>query len=207
MGVGTNNEPSRKTRTQLIAELGPAWITAIAVLIGAMTAVAGFFLGHATVSNASPHPTVTVTVTRPASATSVSSNGPSSPTPSTESSNGVLLGSYSIDLNYPNSVPLGPSKPTQSQFNTGGAGDLGTGAPADTLVFVPLNGDKMVSLPNGATPTYQACATSSVFASQASSTAGTAFCLIESGRIAGLMVTSDNSSYAALQVSVWQNIS
>ena len=50
---------------------------------------------------------------------------------------------------------------------------------------------KMISLPNGSTPTYAACTTDTVFEDSASPTQGTAFCITEtSGWVAGVTVTS-----------------
>jgi hypothetical protein len=121
-------------------------------------------------------------------------------------SSGAQLGAYTVDINFPYSIPLGPTKPTQSQFSKTGLGDLGTAAPADHLVFVPINGNKMLSLPGGSTPTYQACANGTVFANQADSAPGTSFCIIEkTGKIAGVTLTSAQSSYVVLTVTVWQN--
>jgi hypothetical protein len=117
----------------------------------------------------------------------------------------TLLGSYTVNINFPSSIPLAATKPTQSEFSTSGLGDLGTAAPADHLVFVPINGNKMVSLPGGGTPTYETCADSSVFVNQADSKPETSFCIVETGKIAGVTVTSLQPSYAVLNVTVWKN--
>jgi hypothetical protein len=179
--------------------------TAIGGLIVALTGAAGIFVGHATAPKvtAEPQPTVTVTVLGPSDLSSPSD--PSGP-PTSAAANGTQVGSYSININAGHSIPLGPVKPTQAQFSTAGIGDLGTAAPADHLMFVPINGNKMLALDGGSTPSYQACAATTVFSHQADSTAGTSFCLIENGRIAGVMVTSVQTYYVVLHVTVWQNM-
>jgi hypothetical protein len=201
--VSNSNESPRKGRLARILELGPAWITAITGLIVAL-ATAGFFVGRSTTNNPRPAPTVTVTVPAPSHTTAAKSPSPSG----SASLNGTLLGSYNINVTVGpgESVPLNATKPTQSQLNTG-AGDLGTGTPADVLVFLPINGDKMLSLPGGSTPSYQSCTADTVFEDQASSSPGTAFCLSATGRMIGVTVTSLQSAYAVLRITVWQNIS
>lgn len=65
-----------------------------------------------------------------------------------------------------------------------------------------------ITLPGGSTPSYSACTTGTVFANSENTTAGTAFCIEETGRVAGVTVVSVNSSssYITLKVSVWQNV-
>jgi hypothetical protein len=188
-----------------ISELAPAWIGALAALIVALTG-AGFFAGRASVPIAAQTPaTIPFTATSFVPTPAGNAGASDSPTSPPASANGTLLGSYSININAGHSVPLGPTKPTQADFTAGGAGDLGTATPADHLVFVPINGDKMLSLPGGTTPTYQACAQDTVFVGQADSVPGTSFCLIETGRMAGVIVTSGQPTYVVLQVTVWQH--
>ncbi|MCM2423661.1 hypothetical protein [Streptomyces sp. RKAG293] len=175
---------------------------------------AGAVVGHQT---ASPEPGPAPTVPAPPVVTTPPTTpGPTpttpEPTPTTSSPpstpavpNGTVLGSYSVNLGFGHSIPLGPTKPTQSQFSTTGLGDLGTAAPADHLVFVPINGDKMLSLSAGSTPNYEACATNTVFATQADSAPGTSFCLIENGRMAGVTIASAQPAYVVLNVTVWAN--
>lgn len=128
-----------------------------------------------------------------------------SPSSTSMLSTGPQSVSYTIDINAPYAVPLGIKKPVQSDFNTSGIGDLGTATPGGHLVFVPINGNKMIGLQGGNAPTYQACTGSSVFATQADSKAGTSFCLLETGKVAGVTVTSLQPSFAELSVTVWQN--
>jgi len=200
--------PASQSKVRHIGELGPAWISAIGGLIVALTG-AGFFVGHATAAKAEALPRQTVTVLRTvtispspadslqASATSLTNTGVA----------GTQLGSYSVNIGFGHSIPLGATKPVQADFSTSGLGDLGTAAPADHLVFVPINGNKMLSLPGGTTPSFQACANDTVFASQADSAPGTSFCLIETGKIAGVIIASAQPSYVVLNVTVWQNAS
>jgi len=72
-------------------------------------------------------------------------------------------------LGFGHSIPLGAPQPTQADFSPSGLGDLGTAAPADHLVFVPINGDKKLSLDADTTPGCAACAADTVFAGQADS--------------------------------------
>ena len=69
-------------------------------------------------------------------------------------------------MGFGHSIPLGAPQPTQADFSPSGLGDLGTAAPADHLVFVPINGDKKLSLDADTTPGYAA---DTVFAGQADS--------------------------------------
>ena len=74
--------------------------------------------------------------------------------------------------------------------------------------FYASNGDQMVSLPNGSTPTYASCKADTVLVPTVSSNPGTAFCVIETtGKMAGVYVESVNSqpSYIVLRVWVWEN--
>jgi hypothetical protein len=70
------------------------------------------------------------------------------------------------------------------------------------------NSERMVTLAGGSIPSYSACTASTVFASNENSTSGTAFCIEETGKVAGVTVVSVNttSSYITLKVSVWQNV-
>jgi hypothetical protein len=137
------------------------------------------------------------------------SNGASGPATPTHSkiaappSNGVQLGSYGIDLTLGYAVPLAAAKPVQSQFNVNATGDIE--ALPDGLAFGPIAPDKIVSLPGGTTPTYQACTSSTNFVNQAGGAPGTAFCVIETGKMAGVTVIANESSYGVLHVIVWQD--
>ncbi len=202
--------PAGRSKLRHIGELGPAWISAIGGLIVALTG-AGFFVGHATATKAAALPQQTVTVvktviTSPSPADSLQASATSSANTGVGAA-GTQLGSYSLNIGFGHSIPLGATKPAQADFSTSGLGDLGTAAPADHLVFVPINGNKMVSLPGGTTPSFQACANDTVFTGQADSAPGTSFCLIETGKIAGVIIASAQPSYVVLNVTVWQNAS
>jgi hypothetical protein len=199
MSAGT--DPPRRGIGR-IAELGPAWIGAIAALISALT-TAGFFAGRVTAPAASGPPKPTITPTAPS--TSVSTGSDSSGQGST-SPNGTQLGSYSIELPMDLGVLIGPMKPTQSQFSKSGVGDI----EQDYYDVSALNGDKMLSLAGGTTPTYRMCTADTLYENQTSGiTPGTAFCLVETaGRMAGVTVSSVSSTqpfYIVLNVTIWQN--
>ena len=131
-------------------------------------------------------------------------SGTSQPGAAQSPSGGTQLGSYDINLPVNYSVPLGPTAPTQAQFSTGGVnGDIWEDGP-----LLPVAPDKMLNLAVGTTPTYQSCTTDTVFETQATNTQGSAFCLVETGRIAGVTVTSLNATqpnYVVLHVVVWQD--
>src|SRR5438552_43000 len=120
-----NQQPTRKSRWTVWAELGPAWISAVTGVLVALTG-AGFFVGRVTATpQPEPQPTTiitrTATVTATPAATAVaSSSGSAAPTPtsgaSTTQANGTLLGSYGFTLPANGSAPLGPTAPTQAQI-------------------------------------------------------------------------------------------
>lgn len=207
----SDDSPRPKIEWRAIGELGPAWITSITGLIVALTG-AGFFVGHLTGgSSPTPQPTVTVTVTKTVQvaangspvATVPSAGGTGSATAGSGSANGTQLGSYTIDLPAGYSVPLGPTKPTQSQFITGqSGGDLyytGLG------YFPGLSSEKLVTLTSGTPPTYSACQGSTFFNS-VNDDAGESFCIVESNDLVGLYVQSDQSGYAVINVNVWRYV-
>jgi len=205
-------EPKKSGMTRF-AELGPAWIGALATLVVALTG-AGFFAGRAT-TQATPQPTKTVTNTVTVTATPVT--GPSGPPTSEASSgstptsaNGTVLGSYTFTLPQYDSAPLGTTAPDQAQILSGTGQDViwNTGAGGSPLQTG--GGDKMLNLPSGSTPTYQACTTDTLSSGESSPNAGTAFCLIEAtGKMAGVTIASANNSqspyFLVLHVVIWEN--
>lgn len=206
-----NRSPQQKSKESgkgRLAELGPAWIGAIATLIIALTG-AGFFAGRVSApAKAAATPTLTVTKTVTASPVATA-GGSANPTPTSgpaaASDNGTLLGSYSFQLTNGSSAPLGPTAPTQSQITAGGNYDLSLNGE----IYVGAN-EKIVSLPNGSTPTYSACTTSTLFEGSPSVVQGTAFCILETaGRVAGVTIAAigNDASYATFSVSVWTHVS
>lgn len=195
--MSEDRQPNRPS----VWELGPKWIGALGTLIIALTG-AGFFAGRVT-GQPVPNPTVTVTVP----ATSVAGSPPArtaSPQASADT-NGALLGSYHIDLAAGYSVPLGPTRPAQSEYSTAGTGDL-------AKVYSrlqPGGNDQMAQLPDGTAPTYQDCANATDFTGMILPTLGTSFCLIETtGLIAGAEVTAignASSGDVIIKVAVWRH--
>lgn len=204
--MSTTEKQSKRGWSQLV-EHGPNWIKAItAVFVALVAAGGGGYVAGRTIQPDAPAAaaktvTVTTTVTAPPSSTPTSP--PSSSQPAV--ANGTELGSYPVSLPYYYSVPLGPVAPTQSQFVHGGADGSDI---FQAGVFSPNSGNKMLNLPGGSTPTYQSCAAQTVFETQANTTPGTAFCLVETGRMVGITVTSLSTgqpSYVVMHVTVWQN--
>jgi hypothetical protein len=202
----SSQQPQRSAWARF-AELGPAWIASIGTLIVALTG-AGFFAGRATGAASSPPKVITKTVTVTASAP-VPSGGSPTASPAA-SSDGGLLGSYTITLPRDGSATLGPTAPTAAQILASSEGDIvweyeDGGAPLGTG-----SGDQMVGLANEATPTYQACKNSTLATNTESSNPGTAFCIIETvGRMVGVTVKSVdigvNPVNIVLSVLVWSN--
>jgi hypothetical protein len=213
--LSADKEPSKKGWSERIGELGPAWITAIAGLCAVFVG-GGYVAGHASGSEANataPQPTVTVTDTATVTVTSPITPSPQSSRASQiATSNGSMLGSYTVDLPSGYSIPLGVSKPTQSQFDSseqnGDLNDLNYEGTTD--YYQELGSDKMVQLQDGTTPTYQTCINSTAFTNGISGgRLGVAFCILENGKIAGVEVISQSSTTSdyILQVTVWRNTS
>lgn len=196
-----NGSPVQESAWQQFWKVGPLWITAI---VGLLTAVGFFTIGHVTASTTAS-PTVTVTASPLPAVTVTETVAASAPTDSATSASGgaPMLGSYSIELTSGYTVPLGPSKPTQSQFNTNGNGDLGEGYAA--VVLGPVAPNKIVTLQTGHAPTFQTCSAASSFTTAVYPVDGTSFCLIEPERLVGVLVTSIVQSDVTIQVTVWRN--
>jgi hypothetical protein len=203
-------------RGNIVATLGTIkdLLTNVVGIVTVLVSAAALFGGGAAVghsaatSDPAPAKTVFVTVTptaTPTPAPTTEDPGQATTAPPTTAPviGGTKLGSYTVNLNAGHSIPLGKDKPAQGDFSTNGLGDLGTGVPGGVLVFVPINGDKMVSLDSGATPSYDSCAADTIFATQADSKPGTAFCLIETGMLAGVKVVALHPAYVVLSVTVW----
>ncbi len=219
LSTDSDKEAPRKGWSERISEVGPAWITAITGLLTVLVGGGAYIAGHASVSGAAspaaqPTATVTVTatVTAPTAADTASSvtNSPQTPHASQSiASNGSKLGSYKVELPQGYSIPLGVSKPTQSQFDSSQQnGDLNDeDVVGDT--YQVMGADRMVQLPDNATPTYQACTGSDAFMNGIQGGIGVAFCILENGRIAGVEVISQSSTTSdfILQVTLWRNTS
>jgi hypothetical protein len=143
----------------------------------------------------------------PAPSTAPSAAGSAAPAQAT----GTQLGAYEIQLTLDYAVPLGPTKPTQSQFNQSNMGDLLLNNFAGSISFDPLNGNTMVKLDPGAMPTYDLCTSTTLFEGSAPPATRTSFCLIGPGVVIGVYVKSVSTSnaiayvnYAVLDVTVWQ---
>lgn len=141
----------------------------------------------------------------PVTSSDTSPSATSSPAPASTVGNGTLEGTYSFQLTEPYSAPLGATAPTQAQIASGAACDVYYNGQ-----ITSCNSEKIVSLPNGSTPSYSACTASTLFEDSASANQGTAFCIIEtSGRVAGISVAAAGNTpsyYVTLKVSVWQYV-
>jgi len=162
--------------------------------------------GSTAASQAAPAtPTSLSPAASPVTSPAISPSATSSPVPASTVGNGTLEGTYSFQLTEPYSAPLGATAPTQAQIAAGAACDVYYSGS-----ITSCNSEKIVSLPNGSTPSYSACTASTLFVDSASANQGTAFCIIEtSGRVAGISVAAAGNTpsyYVTLKVSVWQYV-
>lgn len=182
------------------------WLTG--GLTAIIVAVISLLVSHSSSSNNQP-PGSTAASSRP-DTTASGSNSPPLPVRATVSASGsavadgTQLGAYQFNLPGGYYVPLGPTAPKQSQFTIYTSDDLGWD---DSAFLITTGGDKLLSLPTGSTPTYQACANATSFIESASDNPGTAVCVVEStGRIAGVTVVSAvPNQYLVIKVVIWQN--
>jgi hypothetical protein len=120
--------------------------------------------------------------------------------------NGTQLGAYAFQLTNGYSAPLGATAPTQAEIASGGSCDIEYNGE-----IYSCNQEKIVSLPNGSTPSYSACTTGTLFVNDVDPTEGNVFCIIEtSGSVAGVSVASAGSTpnyYISVKVTVWQYVS
>jgi hypothetical protein len=211
MGAGEDSgkESTSKGMLAQIGQLGPTWISAFTG-VAALFIGSGYLIGLNTDGHSIAHPRVTVTKTVTMTPPSAST---SKPTPSSQEA-GIdvpQLGSYEVELTDGYSVLLGVTKPTQSQFDPNElSGDLAYSTYSNTQCnfgFCPLGTDQMVGLPVGSVPTFQACTSRTDFEDTANAAVGTAFCILESGVVAGVSVISlpDDGNYAILRVTIWRH--
>jgi hypothetical protein len=200
---------------------GRAGVTTAAALIATLGG-AGLVVGCAShPSSASATPTVVVTKTVAAapasdpaadpSAPASAASSPATPTPSgpaATTGDGSQLGAYSFQLTYGYGAPLGSAAPTQSQMVS--ASSAGPWDISYNGYVYPGSDEKMISLPDGATPTYSACTTGTTFIQDATPDKGTAFCIIETnGQVAGVVISGLNSSpanTASFKVTAWKYV-
>jgi hypothetical protein len=139
-------------------------------------------------------------------ATDGASNNPdagTTPTPSTP--NGTQLAAYTFELPQPYGAPLSTTAPTRVQISSGSGDDVYYNG--DITV---ASSDQMLSLPAGATPTFDACSSDTLIGNSATAARGTAFCIVENGSMAGVSVTalgnsSSGTPYLTLSVTIWQD--
>ncbi len=204
-------QPQKKGFWKRVAELGPAWISALVALISVLTGGAAYVVvvhvGTAPTPTVSPSPAVSRGGPT-AGHSVVGTPSPESSGPASVTANGALLGSYSIDLASGYTVSLGSTQPPQSAFSSTGNGDL-------EKVYSrlqPAGDDQLEALPDGATPTYQGCSTDTDFTGIIIPYVGTSFCLTEpSGLIAGGEVTATSSGDFAsnsvtIHIFIWHHV-
>jgi len=172
-------EDRGSNRRPRLLQLGPAWITAIAGLITALTA-AGFFAGRAT-APAGPPPTTT-------------SAAPLVPP-------GTALTHYTVDLSDTYGTNF-TDKPARPQRSNGSDLDL-----FYHLGQFNLGGHVQGASLDRAPPTYDACVADTRYAALLSVDKGSTFCITVGGLLAGITVTNfvvTIFSYVTLDITVWQ---
>jgi hypothetical protein len=142
-------------------------------------------------------------ITAPASSTVLLTSPP--PAASSASPNGTQLAKYSFDLPNEYWAPLGLTAPTRAQLTNQSQLDIQYNG---ELYF--RSNEQILALPNSSVPTYPACAHNNQIENGGlglSAVRGTAFCVVESGTIAGVEVGSvnNNPAYVVLNVTIWQN--
>jgi hypothetical protein len=205
-----------RKRGNVVAALGTIkeLLTNVVGIVTVIISAAALFGGGAAVGHSAassdPGPAKTVYRTPTATPTPTTVVDPITTTPDVPTTPatpavaaGTKLGSYTVLFSPGYTIPLAATKPAQADFSTSGLGDLATSGPGGHLIFLPINGDRMLGLDDGATPAYDACAADTVFTTQADSKPGTAFCLIETGMLAGVKVVSVHPAYVELSVTVW----
>jgi len=212
--MSTHNNSPRKSKIALFFELGPVWISAITGLLAVLFG-AGFFVGKTT-GTPKAQPTVTVTASPSAVSTTTAASPTAASSPSASSAGGAasadgqLLGSYPVTLPRDGSAPLGPAAPTQAQILANANYDIVWDYELGGAPLGAGSGDQILGLPNGSTPTYQACKADTLATNSESNNPGTAFCIIEtSGMMAGVVVKSVdigvNPQNIVVEVQVWSN--
>jgi hypothetical protein len=182
---------------QGIALLGPAWISAIAALLGALVAVAGFFAIRATASSA---PTVKPSRNGEPQATG-SAASPSNSPQSPGGSPGDMLTQFSIDLPEGYGLTFGTTPSQPKEIDSG----------ADLYLswsngfYTPDPYGKLARL-DVDTPSYSDCTASTKFTTSVIfPKPGTTFCYLGHKVVVGLkIVKSLFGQYDTLSVVVWQ---
>ena len=201
----SSRRSSKRAGVERFAELGPAWIAALASLIVALTS-AGFFAGRV---SATPQIQPTKIITRTVAVTATPAVSSATPTTGITSRPGnyTPLGEYNFQLSDGDGAPLGPTRPTQSQITGSCASGISYDSGTSPAEFLPCSDEKFVTLPNGSTPSYSACIGLTAFVPHVVAKKGNAFCVIQNtGRVAGVTVTSVNDTppYVTLKVSLWK---
>ena len=199
--------------------LGRPWWVGLGVILATTAAVAGYFLAasgppaSSEVNTAQPASSVAAAAASTPRATQGSAPGslPSTAPASTSGGtppDGTKLAAFSFPMSPNYTVVLGPTRPTYSQFTPAGdecdSGDL-----CNLGVFTVNNGNTLLALPGGSTPSYTACENAQPVSSMPD-TAGTSFCVAETGLMVGVTVASLSSTppnSSELDVTVWRNLS
>ncbi len=180
-----------------LAELGPAWITAIATLLGSLVAVAGFFALRAAAPPASTAPagsSARVTGSTPTRSVPVQ---PASPA----AAPGSTLTQFNVDLPGGYGLTFGASPARPVRIDSGAELFLSW-----SNGFYTPDQHGMLATLDGSTPTYGDCVASTRFTSSVIfPKPGTVFCYLGHDLVVGIkVIKSLFGQYDTLSITVWQ---
>ncbi len=188
----------RSGKRSSVAELGPAWITAIATLVGSLVAVAGFFALRAAAPPAS-------SAVPGGSSAGVIGNTPTRSAPAQSASPaaapGSMLTQFNVDLPGGYGLTFGASATRPVRVDSGAEQFLSW----SNGFYTPDQRGTLVTLDAG-TPTYADCVASTRFTSSVIfPKLGTAFCYLGHDLVVGIkVVKSLFGQYDTLAITVWQ---
>ena len=173
----------------------PAWISAIAALIGSLVAAGAFLVGRAT-APATGAPVTQRPLTAPAEG-SARTAGTQQP--------GVVLVRYKVDVpeGYGVDIAAKAQRPRQ-----GVPGDASLVVPDIAAQLSTSDDGQIAQLDSSATPSFEACAANTRFTDALYLGRGDSFCYAGHGLLAGVTVKNKvidaNGSYLTLDIVVWR---
>jgi hypothetical protein len=187
---GSNPGPRRR-----FADLAPAWISAIAALIGSLVAAGAFLVGRAT-APANGAQATQLPTTAPAES--------SGRTTGTQQA-GATLVRYKVDVPEGYGVDIAA---TAQRPRPGVPGDASLVVPDIAAQLSVSDGGQLAQLDSSVTPGFEACAANTRFTDALYLSRGDSFCYAGHGLLAGVTVKNKvidvNGSYFTLDIVVWK---
>jgi hypothetical protein len=182
--------PPAKSR---LADLGPAWITAIATLIAALAA-AGVFAAHAASDNSNgSHPPAAMATHAPSPPAAQTSNPPL-----TASAAPTKLWTKSIEISYYYGLIIGPTASRPVYYIAVPAPDFAI----QGLVVLAHAGHLFDTRADN--PTYADCASSTAVANDIGVANGVAFCWVGPGYVVAAVIGDVTSDDVTMELTVWR---